>query len=55
MLSWLMHSTAHWIAEYANVLAILVTVAVAVLLVCCLECTNCPRRDKDDLFRHRQV
>jgi hypothetical protein len=25
---------------------------VAVLLVCCLECTDCPGRDKDDIFRH---
>jgi hypothetical protein len=55
MLSWLMHNTAHWITEYASVLAILVTVGVAVLLVCCLKCTSCPCRDKDDLFRHRQV
>jgi len=24
---------------------------VAVLLVCCLGCSNCSSRDKDDLFR----
>ncbi len=55
MLSWLMHSVAHWFAQFANILAILVTVGVAVLLVCCLECTKCPCRDKDDIFRHHQV
>jgi hypothetical protein len=25
---------------------------VALLLVCCLECTHCKCREKDDLFRH---
>ena len=54
-MSWLMHSVAHWFAEYSSILAILVTTGVAVLLVCCLECTKCPCRDKDDLFRHHQV
>jgi hypothetical protein len=49
---WLMHSVVHWFAANANLLAILVTGGVAVLLVCCLECTKCPCRDKDDLFRH---
>jgi hypothetical protein len=28
---------------------------VAVLLICCLECTKCDRREKDDLFRHHEV
>ncbi len=37
----------------ANILAIVVTVGVALLLVCCLECTNCSCRDKDDLFKRR--
>jgi hypothetical protein len=50
---WHMHNLFHLISSYASVLAILVTLGVAVLLVCCLECTNCPSRDKDDLFsRH---
>jgi hypothetical protein len=50
-----MNSLAHWFATNANVLAILVTVGVAVLLVCCLECTDCKCRDKDDLFKRRHV
>jgi hypothetical protein len=25
---------------------------VAVFLVCCLKCTDCHGRDKDDIFRH---
>jgi hypothetical protein len=50
---WRMHNLLHWVASYASLLAILVTLGVAVLLVCCLECTNCPSREKDDIFsRH---
>jgi len=50
-----MHSVVHWFSMYANVLAILVTVGVAVLLVCCLECTNCSGREKDEFFRRHEV
>ncbi len=50
-----MHSVMHWIAVNVGVLAVLVTVGVAVLLVCCLECTHCPGRTKDDLFNRREV
>jgi hypothetical protein len=50
-----MHSLYHWFATNGSVLAVVVTAGVAVLLVCCLECTNCSCRDKDDLFRRRQV
>jgi hypothetical protein len=50
-----MHSLTHWFATNANLLAVLVTVGVAVLLVCCLECTDCKCRDKDDLFKRRHV
>jgi len=46
-----MHHLIHWFAVNASLLAILVTVGVAVLLVCCLGCSNCPSREKDDLFR----
>ncbi|MGC9223485.1 MAG: hypothetical protein ACP5E2_06140 [Terracidiphilus sp.] len=47
-----MQHLAHWLTANETVLAVLVTVGVAVLLVCCLECTKCGCRDKDDLF-HR--
>ena len=50
-----MHSLFHWIASYASVLAILVTLGVAVLLVCCLECTNCPSREKDEFFTRHEL
>jgi hypothetical protein len=48
-----MNSLTQWLSVNEDVLAVLVTVAVAVFLVCCLECTNCSKRDKDEIFpRH---
>ena len=41
----------HWFSMNGSLVAILVTVGVAVLLVCCLGCSNCTSRDRDDLFR----
>lgn len=50
-----MQHLAHWLAVNGSVLAVLVTVGVAVLLVCCLECTKCGCREKDDLFKRHEV
>ena len=50
-----MQHLAHWLAVNGSVLAVLVTVGVAVLLVCCLECTKCGRREKDELFKHHEL
>ena len=50
-----MHNFFHWIASCASVLAILVTLGVAVLLVCCLECTNCPKSKKDEIFTRHEL
>lgn len=51
-----MHTIVHWATTNANLLAILVTIGVAVLLVCCLECTRCPGCEKDDeLFKRHEV
>ena len=44
-----------WLTANESVLAVLVTVGVAVLLVCCLECTKCGCREKDDLFRRHDI
>lgn len=49
-----MHRLILWLSEYWNALAVVVTVGVALLLVCCVECSHCPSRDKDDLFKHRE-
>lgn len=50
-----MHSLIQWFTTVENAVAVLVTVGVAVFLVCCLECTECPSRDKDELFRRHEV
>lgn len=50
-----MNSLVHWLGINASVLAVLVTVGVAVLLICCLECSNCSKKDKDELFRRREL
>jgi hypothetical protein len=49
-----MQSLIHWLTTNGSVLAVLVTVGVAVLLVCCLGCSNCSSREKDDLFRRHE-
>jgi hypothetical protein len=50
-----MHNLIHWFAANESILAILVTVGVAVLLVCCLGCSNCSGRDKDDIFSRHEM
>lgn len=51
----LMTGFVNWLEVNANILAVLVTVGVAVLLICCLECSNCAGKEKDDLFKHHGV
>jgi hypothetical protein len=50
-----MNNLVHWFGINASVLAVLVTVGVAVLLICCLECSNCGCREKDDLFHRHEL
>jgi len=50
-----MHNVIHWFATSGGVIAVMVTVGVAVLLVCCLGCSNCPARDKDDIFSRHEM
>lgn len=50
-----MHNVIHWFATSGGVIAVMVTVGVAVLLVCCLGCSNCPARDKDDIFSRHEL
>jgi hypothetical protein len=50
-----MTSLMHWFGVNASVLAVLVTVGIAVLLICCLECSDCSCRDKDDLFHRHEL
>jgi len=50
-----MQHLMHWLVVNASVLSVLVTVGVAVLLVCCLGCSECPSRDKDDIFKRHNM
>ncbi|MGA2834591.1 MAG: hypothetical protein ABSE55_16100 [Terracidiphilus sp.] len=50
-----MHTLIHWLVNYENAIAIIVTVAIALVVVCCLECSECPSRDEDDVFRHHSL
>ena len=50
-----MHNVIHWFATSGGVIAVMVTVGVAVLLVCCLGCSNCPSREKDDIFSRHEM
>jgi hypothetical protein len=50
-----MDSLIHWFSVCENAVAVLVTLGVALLLVCCLECSDCPSRDKDDIFNRHTV
>jgi hypothetical protein len=34
---------------------VLIAVAVTVFLVCCFKCSDCSRKDKDDLFKHHEL
>lgn len=45
----------HWLSLNGGVLAVLVTAGVAILLVCCLECSNCGKDEKDDLFHRHEL
>ena len=50
-----MQDLFHWFEINGSVMAVLITVGVAVLLVSCLECSSCPSRDKDDIFRRHEL
>jgi hypothetical protein len=45
----------NWIYAHGNMLAVIATIGVAVLVVCCLECVKCPKCEKDDLFRKHSL
>jgi len=49
-----MQHLTHWLTANESVFAVVVTVGVAVFLVCCLECTKCGCRDKDEIFHRRE-
>jgi hypothetical protein len=50
-----MHGFIHWFAAHETILAVAITAGVAILLFCCLECSRCPCREKDELFNRHEV
>jgi len=50
-----MNSLIHWFTVYENALAVVATVGIGIFLICCLECTSCPCRDKDEIFPRKKV
>jgi hypothetical protein len=50
-----MHHVVRWFATNGGIVAVLVTVGVAILLVACLGCSNCGPREKDNLFSRREL
>lgn len=50
-----MHSVANWFSTGATIIALVITAAVAIFLVCCVECTKCPKKEKDELFNRHEL
>lgn len=44
-----------WFENHAGALAAIVTAAVALFLVCCIECGTRPDREEDDLFHRHEL
>ena len=55
MMSMDMPALIQWFEAHAGVLAGLVTGAVALFLICCIECGTRPEREEDDLFRRHEL
>ena len=51
----MMENLVQWFTAYENAVAFLVTLGVALLVVCCIECVTSPPRDKDDIFNRHTV
>jgi len=51
----IMHALVRTIETHASLVAAVVTAGVALLLACCLGCSNCSKKDKDDLFSRHEL
>jgi hypothetical protein len=49
------NSLFHWLMTSGSLIPLVVTAGIAVLLACCLGCSKCPCREKDDIFSRREV
>jgi hypothetical protein len=50
-----MHSLTHSLFTFGTLIALLITAGVGVLLFCCLSCSNCGCKEKDELFRRKSA
>ena len=50
-----MMSLIHWFAAHAILFTILVTAGIALLIACCIGCSNCSRAKKDDIFTRHEA
>jgi len=50
-----MYGMAQWFTTGATLIALVITVAVGIFLVCCIECTKCPKKEKDDIFNRHEL
>jgi len=50
-----MQSLAHWFSTGATIIALVITAAVGIFLVCCVECTKCPKKEKDEIFNRHEL
>lgn len=46
-----MHRLSLWLMIGVSVLSVLVTVGITMFFACCMKCSDCSGRDKDDLFK----
>jgi len=50
-----MQGLAHWFSTGATIIALVITAAVAIFLICCVECTKCPKKEKDEIFNRHEL
>jgi hypothetical protein len=50
-----MHLLAHSLFWLGTLLAVVITVGAGVLVFCCLSCSSCGCKEKDELFRRKSA
>ena len=50
-----MHTLLHTLFSAGTILAVLITAGVGLLIFCCLSCSNCGCKEKDELFRRKSA
>jgi hypothetical protein len=50
-----MHFMTHTFYTIGTIFAVLITAGVGVLIFCCLTCSNCGCKEKDEIFRRKSA